>query len=114
MPAVKSVKGIPMERVRCNQETVVAFYDRFEAAFVWNIDESGCSAWGDKQEEYRVLVPDSYQADCMHVPVDRHSKRPTLVDCISADRSAMKVMIIVDRTTTEADLDLYVYDGEKY
>jgi hypothetical protein len=80
VPGVKSVTGINMERerVQCNQESVAAFSDGFEAiceditaAFVWSMDESGCSAWGDKQDEYRVLVPDSYQGDWMHVPVDR-------------------------------------------
>jgi hypothetical protein len=78
------------------------------------MDESGCSAWADKQEEYRVLVPDSYQGDWMHVPVDRHSERPTVVGCMSADETAMKVMIIVDRATMEANLDLYGYDEKKY
>jgi hypothetical protein len=50
----------------------------------------------------------------MHVPVDRHSKQSTFVGCISADGSAMKAMIIVDRAIMEADLNLYGYDGEKY
>jgi hypothetical protein len=122
MPGVKSVAGIPMERerVQCDQEAVTGFYDEFEAvcqdvpaAFIWNMDESGCSQWADKQEEYRVLVPDSYADDRILVPVDRHSKRSTLVGCISADGSVMRAMIIVDRVTMEADLDLYGYDEEK-
>jgi hypothetical protein len=83
MPGVKSVTGIPMERkrVQCHHEVVAAFYDEFEAvsenipaAFVWNMDESGCGVWADKQEKYQVLVPCSYEDDWTHVPVDRHSK----------------------------------------
>jgi hypothetical protein len=99
MAAVKNVTGIHMkrERVQRNQEAVAAFDDEFEAvseditaAFVWNMDESGCSVWADKQGEYRVRVPDSYEGDWTCVPFDRHSKRSTLVGCISADGSAMR------------------------
>jgi hypothetical protein len=122
LPGVKSVSGIPMEtqRVLCAQEDIAGFYDELEAvcegipaAFIWNVDETGCNEWTDKQAEYRVLVPDSYDSNWTYVPLDRHSKRSTLVGCIAADGSAMRAMIIVDRVTMEADLDLFGYDEEK-
>jgi hypothetical protein len=47
------------ERVQYNQEAVAGFYDKLEAVcedvpaeFIWNVDQSGCSTWADKQEEY--------------------------------------------------------------
>jgi hypothetical protein len=122
MPGVKSVRGVPMDknRVHCDQAAVAAFYDELEAVveevpaeFIWNIDETGCDEWVDKAREYRVLVPDDYQDDWIHVAVDRHSKHSTLVGCIAADGSSMRPMIVVDRVTMEADLKLSGYDEDK-
>jgi hypothetical protein len=63
------------ERVQCDQEAVAGFYDELEAVredvpeeFIHNVDESGCSAWAEKQEEYRVLVPATYESDSIFVP----------------------------------------------
>jgi hypothetical protein len=119
---VKSVAGVPLDSKRCevDQGKVAEFYDDLEkisekipAEFIWNVDESGCNEWADQSVEYRVLVPDSYDKSWIKVPIDRHSKRSTLVGCIGADGSTMKSMIIVDRTTMEADLELYGYDASK-
>jgi hypothetical protein len=62
---------------------------------------------------YQVLVSDTYQKDSIPVPIDRHSKRASFAACICADGSAMKGMIIVDRVTMEADLELYGYDARR-
>jgi hypothetical protein len=88
IPEVKSVIGIPMEteRVECNQGHVADFYDELEAvvdgipaAFVFNVDESGCCEWSDRAEAMRVLVPADFPGDRVNVPVDHHSKRSTIV-----------------------------------
>jgi hypothetical protein len=122
LPGVKSVVGFPMERdrVHCDQDAITAYYDELEgvidgipAEFVYNIDESGCSEWDDKPAEMIVLVPADLQDDRIYVPIDRHSKRSTMVGCISGDGGTMKSMVIVDRATMEDDLQLFGYDPRK-
>jgi hypothetical protein len=107
-------------RVTCDQSALADFYDELEAvidgipaAFVDNVDKTGCSEWADKPAEMIVLVPTDFEKDRISVPVDRHSKRPILVGCIEGDGSAMETIIIMDRVTMEYDLQLYGHDAEK-
>jgi hypothetical protein len=121
IPGVRSIWGIPMEgtRVEVDPAKIEDFYDELEAliedvpaAFIFNMDESGCSDWADKRE-IRVLVPDTFVGSFIHIPVDRNSKRSTLVGAIAADGTALKPMVVVDRVTMETDLTLVGYDSEK-
>jgi hypothetical protein len=81
------------------------------AAFLFNMDETGCCDWVDKKEIH-VLVPSSYKEKTIEFPVDRNSKRSTLFACVSADGLAMKPFIIVNRLTLDADLLLAGYTSD--
>jgi hypothetical protein len=99
---------------------MAALYNELEAViegipaeFLCNVDENGCSHWADKQAEVIGLVPADYAKDRVFAPIDRHSKRSTMVGCIAGDGSAMKNMIIVDRVTMKDDLRLFGSDPRK-
>jgi hypothetical protein len=73
----------------CDQSALADFFNDLEAvidgipaAFVYDVDESGWSEWADKSTEMIVLVPTDFEKDRIPVPVDRHSKWSTTVDCI--------------------------------
>ena len=78
-------------------------------AFIFNVDETGCCDWVDAHD-VKVLVPSSYSEDKIKIPVDRNSKRATLVGCISADGTVMKPMILLSRKTIEGDIFLSGYN----
>jgi hypothetical protein len=92
MPGVKSVIGLPMDRsrVHSDQTALAGFSDELEpvinetpAAFTYNLDKSGCSEWADKPAAMTVLVPADFERDRIFVPIDPHSKRSTMVGCIT-------------------------------
>jgi hypothetical protein len=120
-PGVKSIWGSPMEteRVEAKIEDIDDFYHELSAyledipsSFVFIVDETGCQAWSDSHD-CRVLVPESFSGNTIKIPVDRNSKRSTLVGCIAADGASLRPLIIVDRKTMEEDLHLYGYSEEK-
>jgi hypothetical protein len=122
MPGVKRVVELPMDRARviCDQNTLADFYDKLgavidgiPAAFVYHVDQSGCSEWADRSAEVIIFMPTDLKKDRIPVPVDRQSKRSTMVGCIAGDGSAMTAMIILDRVTMEDNLQLYRCDAEK-
>jgi hypothetical protein len=117
MPTVRTVKGNPIDakRAEVKDSDIIQFYknmspllDEIPAAFIFNVDETGCNEWTDKRD-VTVLVPSSYEEDEIDVPIDRHSKRSTLTACISADGGTMKPFIIVDRKTLDDELTLLGY-----
>jgi hypothetical protein len=92
MPTVKSVIGVPTEseRVAVQPGQIEAWFERLEQsvagvprAFVFNVDETGCSECSDSRE-VKVLMPIDYARPSVSVPVDRHTKRSTLTACIAA------------------------------
>jgi hypothetical protein len=77
-------------------------------AFVFNVDETGCSEYSDSRE-VRALVPIGYPAPSVPVPVNCHSKRSTLTVCIAADGFRIKSFLIVSRATAENERRLDGY-----
>jgi hypothetical protein len=107
---VKSVAGVPLnsKRVEVDQGKVAEFYTDLErlsekspAEFIWNVDESECNEWVDQSAERRLLVPDSDEQNWIKVPIDKHSKRSTLVGRIGDDGSAVHSMIIEQQSTEQ-------------
>jgi hypothetical protein len=74
--------------------------------FVFKVDETGCSDFGDKRET-TVLVPSTSEARSVRIPVDRHAKRSTLTACIAADSYRERPFVIVERHTAEMELSYY-------
>jgi hypothetical protein len=72
------------------------------AAFLFNLDESGFRDWADRREQ-TVVVPSSYTANNIGIPVDRPMKRGSLLICISADGTALKPLLIIRRKTIEKE-----------
>ncbi|OHT10736.1 hypothetical protein TRFO_19974 [Tritrichomonas foetus] len=96
MPEVTNVTGIPMEKsmveTKESEIELDAMLDDVPGSFVFNVDEEGCSEWCDASE-MKVLVPSSYQGSTIKIPVDRNSKRSTIVACLSGDGKAMRQLI---------------------
>jgi hypothetical protein len=114
---VKTGVGIPMEgqRVAVNPEDIAQWCTVWDekvrgilTGFIFNLDETGCSECQDTHE-MKAMVPAEHEGDIIPVPVDRHSKRSTMVGCISARGHRMKPCILLGRATTESELLLYGY-----
>jgi hypothetical protein len=113
--SVKSLVGIPTEaeRVGVDGATLTEWYADLGQRIagvprqcVFNVDETGCSDFGDKRET-TVLIPSTYEARSVRIPVDRHAKRSTLTACIAADGYRARPFMIVERHTTEMELSSY-------
>jgi hypothetical protein len=111
-PDFKAIDGIPMEasRVFSDPQAIDAYYDRltsilqdFPAALVINLDETGHQDWVDANPE-KVIVPVSYEHDKFTIPIDRQSKRATLLVAITAAGDALRPLVIVPRQTCEQEL----------
>jgi hypothetical protein len=122
MESVKMIVGQPMEakRVDVNSAEIYAWFERLSTmvdgvlrAFLFNMDEIGCSDHPDSRE-VRVIVSIDFAEPSVPVPFERHSKRSTFVACIAADRFRMKLFVIVDRVIAEKELQYYGYDGRTF
>jgi hypothetical protein len=111
---VRMILGVPKEeeRVMSSDEDIASYYsalrarlERVPAAFVFNVDETGCSKWTDKRELH-VVVPDEEKADQIDIGVDRNCKRHTLTACIAGDGAIMRPFIIVNCKTIDRTLIL--------
>jgi hypothetical protein len=51
-----------------------------------------------------VMVPSTYEADQIPIPVDRVARRTSLLVCISADGSYLRPLLILPRKTIESEL----------
>jgi hypothetical protein len=109
---LKIILGIPKEeeRVMSSDDDIASYYsvlcDRIQAvpaAFIFNVDETGCSRWTDKRELH-VVVPEEEPADTVDIPMSRNCKRHTLTACIAGDGAVMKPFIIVNRKTIDQAL----------
>jgi hypothetical protein len=74
--------------------------------FVFNVDETRCCDFGDKRE-ITVLIPFTYEARSMCIPVDRHAKRSALTDCIAANDYRALPFVIVECVTAKMKLSYY-------
>jgi hypothetical protein len=52
--------------------------------FVFNVDDTGPSDFGDKWETM-VVIPSTDEARLARIPADRHGKRSILTACLAAD-----------------------------
>jgi hypothetical protein len=104
MKGVHTVPGVPMEaeRIQASNEDIIKWYEELAdlikgipAAFIYNMDETGCSEFVASCKLI-VVVPDDYKEETIPVPIDRHSKRSTLTGCVSADGKALKPFVIID------------------
>jgi hypothetical protein len=73
------------------------------AAFRFYLDESGFQDWADRRER-TVIVPSTYTADKIEIPIDRDVKRSSLLVCIAADGAYLKLLLILPRKTIEKEL----------
>jgi hypothetical protein len=98
MPNAKTVMGIPMERSRgiVDPKAIDAFYDDFERAlrgipreFIINVEETRCADFVDAGNEL-VIVPATDERDEIAMPVDRSTKRASLIGGIAADGTHWK------------------------
>jgi hypothetical protein len=111
-PDSKTVVGIPMERERVEVDSreIGECYDRLRSevtglpsAMVFNLDETGHQEWADKHD-IRVVIPVSYESESIHVPCDRSSKRASLLVCIAADGTFVRLLVIVPRLTVDQEV----------
>jgi hypothetical protein len=109
---VRVITGVPMEkeRVACDPAEVDRFYEAITraiantpASLVFNCDEAGFQEWADKRE-VSVIVPNFYKGEKIEMPIDRSTKRCSLLGCICADGSTLKPLMIVARKTSEIEL----------
>lgn len=82
------------------------------SAFVINIDESGYCEWVDVQD-LKVIVPCDYKSDEIEIPVDRNSKRASMITGICADGSSLIPVVVIPRKTIEVELFENGYTEDK-
>jgi hypothetical protein len=106
------VRGVPMEkeRLECDLDEIRAHFELLDrnvtgapAAFVFNLDESGFQDWADRLERM-VIVPSACQTDKVGIPIDRYTKRSSLLVGIATDGTFLKPMLILPRKTIEKEL----------
>jgi hypothetical protein len=51
-----------------------------------------------------VIVPSTCQTDKVGIPIDRSTKRSSLLLCIAADGTFLKLMLILPRKTIQKEL----------
>lgn len=109
---LKLIKGIPMEkqRLECDITEIQSYFallsenvDDVPAPFVFNLDESGFQDWADRRER-TVIVPSTCSDDRIGMPIDRATKRSSLLLCIAADGTWLKPLLILPRKTIEKEL----------
>jgi hypothetical protein len=116
MPDIRTVTGVPYEasRAAVDPSVIQEWLNMLEAeipeiprAFVFNMDETGCSDWADRPREVTLIVPTSCEDGSLPVPFDRNSKRASMAVCIAADDWPIRPFIVVHRATVERELIHY-------
>lgn len=106
----KLIKSTPIEETRWNVQysDIENFYTTLEqtisqipVGFVFNLDESGECEYVDAHDIY-VYVPDD--VDAYEYPVDRATKRISLLHCIATDGSSCDPLIITPRKTVDNEV----------
>ena len=121
-PSLKTVIGHPMETIRAEVplEIIEEHYqklksilenERIPPQFVFNVDESGFQDFVDATDMILVIPSDCQENELVY-PVNRNSKRATLIGCIAVDGSSLKPFVISTNKTIEKELTLWGYREE--
>ena len=106
----KLIKAAPIEMQRRDVtfEQIAEFYETLQeritktpVGFVFNLDESGECKYVDANDIY-VYVPDHIEK--YDYPVDRSTRRITLLHCIATDGSSCDPLIIIPRKTIDNEI----------
>ena len=112
-PRWRLVSGIPMESVRmeADEDEIERYFELLAsdlegvpAHLVFNADECGFDEWQDRQT-CQAIVPSHYAKNSILVPVNRQTRRSTLLACIAADGSNLQPFVIVSRKTVSNELN---------
>jgi hypothetical protein len=110
-PELRLTKGIPMEkqRVKCDITEIHSSFTSLTenvngvpSPFVVDLDESGFLDWVDRRER-SVIVPSTCRDEKIGIPIDRATKRTSLL-CIAADGTWLKPLLILPRKTIQREL----------
>ena len=121
--AFRTVRGVPLEdtRLYASHEQIIEYFDQLQekftigmipASFVYNVDESGFTQFVDARTTIRIIAA-SYPHNSIPVGITRAEKRATLIACASADGSAVKPLVVLQRQTIEAELLTRGYTADK-
>ena len=110
----KTCTGIPMEKTRCEADLdeIVQFYEDLSLffaknnvpdSFCFNVDESGFQPWADATNELVVIPVDANEKE-IFFPIDRTTKRSSLVSAIAADGTYLGPLLIIPRKTIEKEM----------
>ena len=108
----KLIKGEPMDekRVNVDQGVIDSYFvnlknavDGVPVSLVFNIDEAGEDDYVDTHS-FKVIVPASHEGNVISIPVRRETKRATLVNCICADGTRLKPLMIIPRKTVDSHI----------
>lgn len=114
----QSVEAPVMEdkRYECDTESIDIYFrelarlvDGKPAMLVANLDEMGYMESQDKHAQ-TVIIPKDADPRTVRVPVDRSSRRFTILQCIFADGTSARPAVVVPRKTGDQELlDLGIY-----
>jgi hypothetical protein len=97
------ITGHPLEqdRVNCDFHKIQPFFDRLKycveglpSAFIFILDESGSQDWANRRKR-TVIVPATYQESKIACPINRATKRSSLLVYIAADGIYPKLLLIL-------------------
>jgi hypothetical protein len=106
------ITSYPLEQdsVNTDPHKMQAFLDRLKhyvegllSAFIFNLDESGFQDWADRRKP-TVIVPATYHEFEITCPIDRATKRSSLLVCIAAEGTYLKLLLILPRKTIEPEV----------
>jgi len=108
----RSIKATPQEpgricittsRIDENFKALTGALCGVPARLVINADESGFQPWTDSKD-VRVWVPSGHIGDTVQVPVDRQTKRVTILAGITLSGATIRPLVIIPRKSFELEL----------
>jgi hypothetical protein len=78
-------------------------FEGLPCGFIFNLDESGFERWTDCRKR-TVIVPVTYRESEIAYPIDRASKRSSLLVCIAADGTLLKPFLIPPKKNIEQEV----------
>jgi hypothetical protein len=109
---LRMITGYPLEQdmVNSDPQRIQAFFDCLKhyveglpSAFIFNLDESVFQDWADRRKG-TVIVPATYHQSEIACPIDRATKRSSLLLCLAADGTYLKPLLILPRKTIEPEV----------
>jgi hypothetical protein len=106
------ITGYPLwqDRVNCDPHKIQTFFEGLKhyveelpSAFIFNLDESGFQEWADRRKR-TVIVHAIYQESEVACPIDRATKRSSLLVCIAADGTYLKPLLLLPGKTIEPEV----------